>query len=198
MVIEANKYYPKQMNGPVISAFGGEVNNEFQNAEAIEKYLYNLSIETAQETELENIGKIIGYPRPLVPVGFEQENVFIFTTIPMEQSLELGFSAINTEIGGRLTGTDSNKTNYMSLGLYRKFLEKVAYIKRYGLTLYSIDKIAGLVDDDYTISWDEYNNIEITYNNPIGFMNLWILSNLFYKFESIPTVNIITASEENI
>ena len=83
MAIEANKYYPRQMNGPVISANGQAVNDEFSNAEAIEDYLYKLSIDTAQEAELENIGRIIGYLRPLVPEGFNAENLLLLGPVPI-------------------------------------------------------------------------------------------------------------------
>lgn len=114
----------------------------------------------------------------------------------MEQDIASGFSEIDSELGGRLTSVQSSDTNYMSLGLYRKFLDKVAYIKRYGITLYSVDQIAKLIDNDYTITWDEYENIELTFNNPIGFKNLWILSNLFYRFATIPQVNVYAQEEE--
>ena len=194
-MIEQSKYLPKQMNGPVINSVMSGLEDQLQDAEAIEDYLYNLSILTAQETELENIGKIIGYPRPLVPTGFEQEYVFLFTTLPMEQDVTLGFSQVDGEVGGRLVSQDASETNYMSLGLYRKFLDKVAYIKRYGVTLYSVDQIARLIDDDYTLSWNADKDISLVFNNPIGFQNLWILSNLFFKFATAPQVIVTTAEE---
>lgn len=194
-MIEQSKYLPKQMNGPVINSVMTELEDQLQDAEVIEDYLYNLSILTAQETELENIGKIIGYPRPLVPTGFEQEYVFLFTTLPMEQDVTLGFSQVDGEVGGRLVSQDASESNYMSLGLYRKFLDKVAYIKRYGVTLYSVDQIARLIDDDYTISWNSDKDISLVFNSPIGFQNLWILSNLFFKFATAPQVIVTTADE---
>lgn len=194
-MIEQSKYLPKQMNGPVINSVMTELEDQLQDAEVIEDYLYNLSILTAQETELENIGKIIGYPRPLIPTGFEQEYVFLFTTLPMEQDVTLGFSQVDGEVGGRLVSQDASETNYMSLGLYRKFLDKVAYIKRYGVTLYSVDQIARLIDDDYTISWNSDKDISLVFNSPIGFQNLWILSNLFFKFATAPQVIVTTADE---
>jgi hypothetical protein len=83
----------------------------------------------------------------------------------------------------------------MSLGLYRKFLDKVAYIKRYGVTLYSVDQIARLIDDDYTLSWNADKDISLVFNSPIGFQNLWILSNLFFKFATAPQVIVTTAEE---
>lgn len=195
-MIEQSKYLPKQMNGPVICSVMAGLEQQLEDAEAIKDYLYNLSIETAQETELENIGRIIGYPRPLVPVGFDQENVFIFTTLPMEPEATIGFSTVGGEVGGRLTSIQSSQSNYMSLGLYRKFLDKVAYIKRYGVTLYSVDQIARLIDDDYTIDWDENGNVLLNFNNPIGYLNLWIVTSLFFRFATLPQVYVTAMQEE--
>ena len=75
MAITPNRLYPSQMNGPVISVNGMAVDNRFSDAEAIEKYLYELSIDKADDTELDSIGLLIGYPRPLVPEGFNAENI---------------------------------------------------------------------------------------------------------------------------
>ena len=183
------------MNGPVINSVMSGLEDRLRDADIIEDYLYNLSILTAQETELENIGKIIGYPRPLVPEGFDQENVFLFTDLPMAPDSTMGFSQVDGEVGGRLTSRGESEANYMSLGLYRKFLDKVAYIKRYGVTLYSVDQIAKLIDDDYDISWNEDKDISLVFNNPIGFQNLWILSSLFFKFSTAPQVIVTTESE---
>lgn len=195
-MIEQSAYLPKQMNGPVVNSVMAGLEERLEDSKAIKEYLYSLSILTAQETELDNIGKIIGYPRPLVPEGFDQENVFLITTLPMEQDSLIGFSEVNSEVGGRLTSVQSSMTNYMSIELYRKFLDKVAYIKRYGITLYSVDQIARLIDDDYTITWNEYENIELTFHNPIGFKNLWILSSLFYRFATLPQVIVYAQEEE--
>ena len=194
-MIEQSKYLPRQMNGPVINSVMAGLEDRLQDAETIEDYLYGLSILSAQETELENIGKIIGYPRPLVPEGFEQENVFLFTELPLMTDSTMGFSQVEGEVGGRLTSQGESQANYMSLGLYRKFLDKVAYIKRYGVTLYSVDQIARLIDDDYDISWNEDMDISLVFNNPIGYQNLWILSSLFFKFSTAPQVIVTTESE---
>ena len=194
-MIEQSKYLPKQMNGPVINSVMAGLEQQLEDAEVIEDYLYNLSILTAQETELENIGKIIGYPRPLVPIGFEQENVFLFSALPFEQDLSIGFTDLNSELGGRLVSTAASQSNYMDLGLYRKFLDKVAYIKRYGVTLYSVDQIARLIEDDYEIWWDENADINITFAHNIGYKNVWVLTNLFYKLATSPQVIIHSAEE---
>lgn len=190
-MIEQSKYMPKQMNGPVLNAAKAANEDRLSDARAIEEYLYNLSIQTADETELENIGKIIGYPRPLVPEGFiENPDFFLFWTLPMEQNALLGFSTIGSEVGGRFATIKESQTGYMSLGLYRTFLDKVAYIKRYGVTLYAVDQIARLIDSDYTIEWDEAKDVVVTFANNIGFQNLWILSTLFLRIATSPQIQI--------
>lgn len=194
-MIDQSEYLPKQMNGPVVNSVMAALEDRLRDSKAIEDYLYSLSIETAQETELENIGRIIGYPRPLVPIGFEQENVFLFTQLPFYQDAEIGLSQVSGEVGGRLTGQDASETNYMNLGLYRNFLDKVAYIKRYGVTLYSVDRIAKLIDDDYTVEYNEDKDIVVTFAHSIGFQNLWILSTLFLKLATSPQIFIQTAIE---
>jgi hypothetical protein len=195
-MIEQNPYLPKQMNGAIVNSVMNALDNELVEADNIIDYLYSLSIETAQETELENIGRIIGYPRPLVPEGFEQENLFIFVNLPMTPDETIGFSELETEIGGQLSSLESSQTNYMSLGMYRKFLDKIAYIKRYGITLYSVDMIAKLISDNYTLSYDENKDIVITFEQSIGYKNVWILSNLFYRLATAPQV--IIKSADNI
>ncbi len=196
-MIPQSKYMPKQMNGPILNAAKAGIEDRLYDARAIEDYLYNLSIQTAEETELENIGKIVGYPRPLVPEGFtDEENLFLFWSLPFEQNPLVGFSAVGSEIGGRLSTTQESKTGYMSLGLYRTFLDKVAYIKRYGVTLYAVDQIAKLIDDDYTIEWDANKDLVVSFERYIGFQNLWILSQLFLRIATSPQVIIFSEPEE--
>lgn len=193
-MIEQSPYLPKQMNGPVLNSIMNAMEDELSDTKVIENYLYNLSIVTAQETELENIGRIIGYPRPLVPVGFEAENVFLFTQL-QEQDPDTGFSTVNSEIGGRFASVRSSISNYMDINLYRQVLDKIAYIKRYGITIYCIDQIARLIDEDYDIEWTEDNDILLYFHNYIGYKNLWIISQIFLRFETIPAVQVISESE---
>ncbi len=196
-MIEQSKYLPKQMTGPIVNAAKAAIEDDMTGAKLIEEYLYNLSIQTAEETELENIGRIVGYPRPLVPEGFSDEsNLFLFWSLPFEQNPLIGFSEVGSEVGGRLSTTRESQTGYMNLGLYRTFLDKVAYVKRYGVTLYAVDQIARLIDSEYTIEWNEDKDIEVTFERYIGFQNLWILSQLFLRIATSPQVIIYSYPEE--
>lgn len=191
-MIQQSPYLPKQMNGPVVNAVLAAMDERLKKADIIEDYLYKMSILTAQETELESIGCIIGYPRPLVPVGFSQENVLILSELPLYQDIQNGLAAVGSEVGGRFISTKKTASDYMELGLYRNFLDKVAYIKRYGITLYAVDQIARLMDSRYTIGWDNNRDITVDFKRNIGFKNVWILTQLFYRLATSPQV-IITA-----
>lgn len=191
-MITPNKNYPKQMNGPVISAFGNAVDEELSEAQFIENYLYGLSIRTAQAAELDNIGRIIGYTRPLVPQGFNTENLFIFGDLPMIQEPSNGFSTIDSTIGGRLSSIYSGDTGFMPDDLYRQLLTQIAFLKRYGITLVSVDKICSVINQNYTISWNEKKDIEVKFNESIGYKNLWILTKIFYSIATSPQVLILS------
>lgn len=185
-------YIPRQMNGPVVNAYATAVEADQNNVEAVAQYLHDLSIDTAQETELENIGKIIGYPRPLVPEGFNAENILLLGTLPISTDELLGLSTTDSEIGGQLSGLQVSGTYFMSLDQYRSFLKKIAIVKRKGLTLKTVDQIAALIAQDYTITIDENADINIHYEQNIGYKNIWLLTKLFYRIATEPQV-IITA-----
>lgn len=195
MAIEPNRLYPHQMNGPVISANGNAVNARFSDAQAIEDYLYNLSIDTADDTELDNIGLIIGYPRPVVPEGFNAENIMLIGTLPLQSDAMIGLSTIGEEIGGELSTLIPDETNYMNTGTYRKFLKSIAVLKRYGITLKSVDMIANAVTSNYELNFTADGDISIDFQEDIGFKNVWILTQLFYRIATEPQVLISSAGE---
>lgn len=176
------------MNGPVINAFAQALSEEFNSAAEITKYLHDLTIDNAKETELENIGLLIGYPRPLVPDGFNTDGQFTFGTPPLQTDPELGFGDVNSEVGGVLATVETNDNLYLSLGNFRNILKKVAIIKRSGITIESVCEIAAAISENFTVSWDENHDININYNQQIGYRSVWLLSNLFYRFCSQPQV----------
>lgn len=188
MAIKQNKFYPKQMNGPVINATGNSLCKELDNAVAIQDYLYGLSIDTAQETELENIGRIIGYVRPLVPEGFNSENILLIGTLPLAQDASIGLATVGSSVGGELSSVIGSDTGFMALGTYRKFLKSMAVLKRYGITLASIDKVVSVIGDEYEISYNANKDIVVHFTNNIGYKNIWILTQLFYRIATSPQV----------
>ena len=195
MPIEPNRLYPRQMNGPVISANGKALDDEFSDAEAIENYLYNLSIDTANDTELDNIGLLIGYPRPVVPEGFNAENILLLGTLPLQSDSQIGLSEVGTEIGGELSTVVPDETNYMNTGTYRKFLKSIAVLKRYGITLKSVDLIAKNITLNYELNFTADGDISIDFQEDIGFKNIWILTQLFYRIATEPQVLITSVGD---
>lgn len=191
-MITPNKNYPKQMNGPVISAFGNAVDEELSEAQFIENYLYGLSIRTAQATELDNIGRIIGYTRPLVPQGFNTENLLILGSLPMVQNPINGLSTIDSTIGGKFSSVYGGEAGFMPDDLYKQLLTQIAYLKRYGVTLASVDKICAVIDRNFTIEWDDNKDIIVKFAKNIGYKNVWILTRIFYAVATAPQVLILS------
>lgn len=195
MPIEPNRLYPRQMNGPVISANGVALDDEFSDAETIESYLYNLSIDTANDTELDNIGLLIGYPRPVVPEGFNAENILLLGTLPLQSESQIGLSEVGSEVGGELSTLVPDEANYINTGTYRKFLKSIAVLKRYGVTLKSVDLIAKNISQNYELNFTADGDISIDYQEDIGFKNIWILTQLFYRIATEPQVLITSVGE---
>lgn len=194
-MIEPCEYYPKQMNGQVISAAGRAMKDELADAGAIEDYLYSLSIETANETELENIGRIIGFVRPLVPESFTSEYLLIISQLPISSDEFIGLSSVGSEVGGELSSLALSKTGKMALGTYRKFLDKMAILKRYGVTIQSVIEIAAYISPNFTLSYNANHDIVVTYSESIGYKNLWILTQLFYRVATDPQVIVVSGAQ---
>lgn len=202
MGIKQSPYLPRQMNGPVVNSLAAEMEKELSAASYIADYLHGLSIDTARETELEQIGLLIGYPRPSVPVGFDQEDIFVFSSMPSDgvsvtRDPHIGFGSCLGTSGGLLLSVDSNyngKGFKLELGIYRKILAAMAYMKRYGVTLETVDKLASAFGNDYTISWDEAHDILLSYNQYIGYKYQWVLSGVFYRYCTSPMVKVRSLS----
>lgn len=188
MSVALDKRLPRQMNGPVINSVMQALGENLDPADQIDSYLQGLSIATAQEQELESIGKIIGYPRPLMPAGLVDENTFVLGTIPLAVDYLKGLSSVNTMLGGELSGVNELVSVYMSLPIYRRALVVMARIKAYGITLENIDKIASLINENYELEWTEYGDVTIHYTENIGFARVWVLSRLFYRIATCPQV----------
>lgn len=193
-MIEPCEYYPKQMNGQVISAVGRAMKDELSDAAAIEEYLHGLSILTAKETELENIGRIVGYVRPLVPESFTSEYLLIISQLPLSRDELTGISSVGSEVGGELSSLAQSKAGKMALGTYRKFLDKMAILKRYGVTVQSVIEIAALISPDFTLTYNADHDLVVTYGSDIGYKNLWLLTQLFYRVATEPQVLIISGA----
>lgn len=188
MSIALDPRLPKQMNGPVINAFMQALGEELDPADQISAYLYGIKISNAQEEQLESIGKIIGFPRPLMPAGFNDEDTFALGTLPLSFDQLKGLAGLADMLGGQLVSKDDLQTVKMSITKYRTALVLMAGIKAKGITLENIDRIASLVASDYTITWDGYGDMTIHYANNIGFSKVYTLSRMFYMIATAPQI----------
>lgn len=187
-MIPISKHLPKQMNGPVVNSEAESVNKEFTDAEKISDYLHGLSIDTAQETELENIGRLIGFVRPLVPIGFNAENIFLLGPLPLQTDAKSGLAEVGSSIGGRLGSVQTSESEFLDLGQYRILLTKVAKLKRYGVTLQSVCDIAAEISQNFTLTFNADKDIVITFSDAIGYKNVWLLTNIFFRVATAPQV----------
>ena len=114
--------------------------------------------------------------------------------LPLQSDPTIGLAEVDTELGGELSTVVPDQTNYMNTGTYRKFLKSIAQLKRYGVTLKSVDLIARNMSTNYELRFAENGDIIIDFNEYIGYKNIWILTQLFYRIATEPQV--LISSEE--
>jgi hypothetical protein len=207
MTLALSVYLAKQMTGPIIRTFGNSITQFIQQWVNYLDYRSTIGLMSAQENDLEMIGNIIGYIRPLVPNTVILEKLIRFsdyTTAP--SSSEVGVSSLNKDTnkllfspnlyfsptlffnagdlkeGGNFSSTlpllDSNK---MPVAQYRLSLKGVALLKWNKFSLKGIDTICSYFSTAYTITYNEYHDIVVTFTN-ISYSNLYILTLLFNTF----------------
>lgn len=142
-----------QFNGPYVQALMAAIQSEIDETAYIIEYLNELSIESADATELATIGDLIGYPWPAAPANTFNDNNFLFGTessFPTLSDLN-GFGGVSTTIGGLLSSAFPEVGNIIPIGFYRLLLTQVAYLKYTGLSLTAIDQICYVFGPDYEI-----------------------------------------------
>ena len=108
--------------------------------------------------------------------------------LPLETDIKIGLATVGGNLGGQLTTIAKTETGFMDLGTYRKFLKSIAVLKRYGVTLASVDKIVSVVSKNYTINFDDNKDIVVKFEKEIGYKNIWILTQIFYRVTTSPQV----------
>jgi hypothetical protein len=73
-----NSYLNKQLNGAYPQATIDGIENSFKASDTLINYIYNIDIDSAAEVEIEAIGKLIGFPRPLIPNEYLTNNSLVF------------------------------------------------------------------------------------------------------------------------
>lgn len=185
-----NEFLLKRLNGPIAQATIDGMQLSFDSAKELTSYLYTISIDTAYEKELEEIGKLIGFPRPFVPNEYLTNNQFTFFDNPGTVTIDLdhGFGDLDfPEIGGRFTDIDQNLVK-LPLDVYRQVLKKFAYIKYTGFSIESIDNLMSLTGGDYEIAWNANHDIEVTFTPALSSIYVYVYGIIFNIFCTNPTV----------
>jgi hypothetical protein len=187
-----NDFLCKRLNGPYAQSTINGIQSSYEDTYALINYFYNLSIDTANEKELEEIGKIIGLLRPFVPSEYIIDNAFIFFGIQQSGArifdVNHGFSSLeHPENGGRLVSVNS-ATIKLPLDIYRQILKKFAYIKYNGLTFTSLDYLLSISGANYEFSWNEFHDIVITIDSAVSVIFLYMYRKIFEFFATQPLI----------
>jgi hypothetical protein len=191
-------YVSLQFAGKNITDFINAIEDYFNTVYAtILSYLSSLSITTANEKHTEMIGRLIGFPRPLV----QQEllNSFLFKfSISYYKDSDMGFAATYGTSGGGLfsAATTDNGTTYLDLATYKSMLKIIAKAKanssRYSLTL--IDDICKYAagGNNYIITWaNNEQDIVVTFYD-VNVYAIYIAGYILnYLFDSVPDITVI-------
>ena len=171
----ASKYLASQLSGPLAQSVIGAQEYDYSLKDNALSYYQNISIDSALENDLTNIGLWIGMPWPTAPASLIAGNVFLFgtsSTFPhVNNSIGFGTTS-NPSIGGLFTSLSANDSSYIPIDKYRALLKWFAWFKRNGFTIESIDRAANIFSTHYTINFVSFNTFtlapdNVTTNNPL-------------------------------
>jgi len=194
-------YISKQFAGPIIQGFSNAIEDFFNTKfMPIINYFMSLSIDSANEKHTEMIGKLLGFPRPLVQKDLLDATKFKFT-VSYYHDEDLGF-ALTYGSAGIINGGILGEVNalstivYMDLPTYKSILKIIAKArysnKRKSISL--IDAVCHAVAQahTYTIEWvDSYKNILITFTDLKAYSVYVIGYILTALFDTMPSIIIV-------
>ena len=188
-MIAVKDYLARQLSGLRVLQIAEGISQAFNRYIPYLEYVSSISIDSAQEVELEQLGTIIGYTRPLVPNSIILDKVFTFTSVVTAPTYsETGFSGTGID-GGNFSPLnlvlDSNK---MSLAQYKQVLVALAQLKWGKFSVQSIAKIAYVFHPIFDIVYKTDHDIIIRYaKDPLAVLsisntNLYLANSIFQKF----------------
>lgn len=194
-------YISKQFAGPIIQGFSDAI-EDFFNTKFMPtiSYFMSLSIDSANEKHTEMIGKLLGFPRPLV-----QSDIFDTTklrfTVSYYHDEDIGFAltygSAGTANGGVLGEVSAlSTTTYMNLPTYKSMLKIIAKARynneRKSIAL--IDTVCHTIAQEhaYTIEWiDSNKNILITFTTLRAYSVYVIGYILTALFDTMPSIVVV-------
>lgn len=186
-----------QLSGPIVQAIMDGISQSFHAVDMLLEYWRTLSADTAiVDADLDFIGQLAGYPRPLVPQDFFNLNVFHLSDSadwPQTSAFTgLGDSS-DPGVGGLLGSVFPPATSIMPQVWYRQLIPLAAMAKFYGLTIETIDRLANWASDTYTIDYrvGYKGDIDVNFATDIGYPKKWILDAIFQKYETSTVVRAV-------
>lgn len=190
----SSEYLNYHFSGDIVLTTQTAVEGSYGATEELLDYLSSLSLSTALEKEIENIGLWIGYPRPYVPDEFLSDNAFLFfkhADFPVT-SADHGFSSLTNPLsGGRLISLTENASK-LPLDIYAPLLAVVAQIKFNGWTLYTLDKMLYLAGVNYEITFDANKDIVVTFDSVIHPIYTFLFELIIDEFSILPRITLTT------
>jgi hypothetical protein len=186
---ELNRHF----SGDYVQSTIKGIDDNIEATKILVDYYENLTIEDANEEDTENIGLLIGFPRPSLPSDLDEEH-FLFSeeAASPEYDAGTGFGTVeDPDIGGRFSSVYYVNTNLLSLGIYKDLLEKIAWIKYNGLSLDAVDELIYIIGYDYEFSYNEWGDLVITFLETLPTNWVYILEKIFNIFCTAPQILIV-------
>jgi hypothetical protein len=189
--IPRSPYLAWQFSGDVIQSCVEGVQASFDATASLISYWNLLSLSTASGGELDFMGALAGFPRPLVPPNFTSPNLFTYGAAAGWETVDVqtGFgSTANPGTGGQYVSAIGSIANPMPDSWYRVAIPLVALLKYYGITLYSVDQLVGgiaaLYGTTYTFAYAANGDILAAFVAHIPYPALWTLQKIFNYYET--------------
>jgi len=150
----SNTYLAQQLSGPLAQGVINTVQAQYALSDPIINYWYGLNIDNAASNELAGIGYLVGLPWPSSITTTQATNSMILgisAGYPLASGQ--GLSSVGSLSGGILWSNGYASAGLLDITSYRILLKAYAYLKWYGLSWVSIDKVASVFGNlSYTFS----------------------------------------------
>jgi hypothetical protein len=188
-----NEYLNRHFSGHYCQAIINGIQASFDACDELTDYWLTMTIDTANEKDVENIGLLIGFPRPAVPNGLD-ETSFLFGSEALAPQIDTntGFGSIYDPLkGGKMSSVFYVSTNLLPLALYREILKIFAIVKYNGLSLSAIDSLVSIAGIPYTFAWDSDADLTVTFETVLPTNYIWLFQTIFDVFCTAPQVLIV-------
>jgi len=189
-------YISKQFAGAIIQGVSDAIEAFINTVSGVViNYFLTLAISTANSDHSDMIGRLIGFPRPLVQIEL-LDSSFITFSFSYYRDIDVGFAASYDSVGtgGRFPGGATNLV-LLPLATYKAMLRIIATAKRTATNnaMSTIDQVCKYIaeDNNYTIAFTgTRNNILITFQN-VSVYSVYVAGYILnYLFDTEPDITV--------